>query len=364
MSILLFLGVLFVLILVHEWGHFIVAKKTGMKVDEFGIGFPPKLFGKKWHGTEYTFNLLPIGGFVRIKGENAEDVTEDGKIDEDSFAAKSKLAQVAVLIAGVTMNVILAWLIFVGVFMYGLSTVVDESTASDSAELIITQVLENTPASDMQIPLGAKIQKVSSGDDMLSQLTPSSFQSFVQSHTQEDIAITYYHTGETVTKKVQPKTDIINDNQDTFAVGVALSLVEKVSFSPLEAVKKATFTTWQTLVAITKGISSLLIDTVKGTADFSEISGPVGIVSLVGDAAKFGVVSVLMFMAIISLNLAVINMLPFPALDGGRLLMVGIETLLKKPINPAWVGFINLVGFVLLIALMVAVTYNDILKLS
>ena len=149
MTVLLFFAVLFVLILVHEWGHFIVAKKNDIRVDEFGIGFPPKMFGIKKGETEYTFNLLPIGGFVRIWGENAADAAADAATGADvsrSFVAKSKWVQAAVLIAGVTMNVLFAWLLFTFVFAVGVPTAIEESEARGAAELVVSQVVADGPA--------------------------------------------------------------------------------------------------------------------------------------------------------------------------------------------------------------------------
>lgn len=363
MAILLFFIVLFVLILVHEWGHFIVAKKTGMRVDEFGIGFPPKLFGKKWHGTEYTFNALPIGGFVRIAGENADGTEEDGTIPEDSFAAKGKLAQAAVLVAGVTMNILFAWVLFAAVFMVGLPTAVDEESASSDAALTITHVVKDGPADLALLPIGAEIMSMTAGENELTVLTPTSFSNFIQTHSEDAITVTFLNAGESKEISIDPQTGIIPDSPKRAAVGVALSLVEVVQKPIHVALYDASIMTVQSLGAITVGITTLAIESVKGTADFSEVAGPIGIVGLVGDAAEFGVTSLLMFTAIISLNLAVINMLPFPALDGGRLVMVGIEAVTRRPINPVWVARVNLGGFALLMLLMVAVTWSDISKI-
>ena len=363
MAILLFFIVLFVLILVHEWGHFIVAKKTGMRVDEFGIGFPPKLFGKKWHGTEYTFNALPIGGFVKIAGENAEDVSEDGAIPSDSFAAKSKFAQAAVLIAGVTMNVLFAWVLFVGVYIVGLPTAVDEVGATDAAVLTVTQVLPDGPADKAFLPLGAEITHASIGDDTMTALTSTTFQEFTQTAQGNPIDISYTFENQAHEVSIVPEAGLIIDAPERQAVGVALSMVETIRIPVHLAVVEATKTTVYSLGAITVGIFSLISESIRGTADFSEVAGPIGIVGLVGSAAEFGFTSLLMFTAIISLNLAVINMLPFPALDGGRLVMVGIEAVTRRPINPVWVGRVNLVGFGLLMVLMLAVTWNDITKI-
>jgi regulator of sigma E protease len=365
MTILIFFLVLFVLILVHEWGHFIVAKKTGMRVDEFGIGFPPKLFGIKKGETEYTFNALPIGGFVRIFGENAQDASEAQEKGQDysrSFTEKSKWAQTAVLIAGVTMNVLFAWFLFVIVFMIGVPTAVEESEATNNSQLVVAQVLADSPAAEAGIPVGGVIKSYSSlqDDEMLS---PSAFKSFTNALPEGPVVITYEAGGQEKTVEVTPQTGLVADNPDLKAVGVSLALVETVKRPFIEAVVEATVTTYESTIAIVVGLGSLLRDIAQLDADLSQVAGPVGIVGLVGDAAEFGFSSLLMFTAVISLNLAVINLLPFPALDGGRLVFVAIESITRKPINPVWVARLNTLGFVLLMALMFAVTYSDISKL-
>lgn len=362
MSILLFFLVLFVLILVHEWGHFIVAKKTGMRVDEFGIGFPPKLFGVKKGETEYTFNALPIGGFVRIFGENSQDAQEakvDGADISRSFTSKSPWAQTAVLLAGVTMNVLFAWFLFVIVFLIGVPTAIDEDQASQSSRLTVIEVLPDSPADKSGIPVGAVITSYSTDEG--EKLTPSAFSAF--SSTGEPMTITYDAGGKEMTAVVTPEAGLIKEDQSKEAIGVAMSLVETVRKPVHEALYEATATTFHSLFAIGSGIIHLLVDIVHMDADLSQVAGPVGIVGLVGDAAEFGLGSLLMFTAVISLNLAVINVLPFPALDGGRLLFVGIELFTRKPINPVWVARLNTVGFILLMALMFAVTYSDIVKI-
>lgn len=365
MTIFIFFIVLFVLILVHEWGHFIVAKKTGMRVDEFGIGFPPKLFGIKKGETEYTINLLPVGGFVRIFGENAQDASlasKDGKDISGSFTSKSKWAQVAVLIAGVTMNVIFAWLLFVIVFVVGVPTAVDESTAGEGAALVVTSVVPNSPADEMGIPAGAKIISYTNKTDT-EKLTPTDFRSYSSQMNLVPMDITYKEGGAEKTVKVVPQKGLIADNPEQPAVGISLSLIETVRKPIGTALIDASVTTYQSIVAITVGIFTLFVDIAQMDADLSQVAGPVGIVGLVGEAAEFGLASLLMFTAVISLNLAVINLLPFPALDGGRLLLVVIEAIIKKPINPVWVARLNTFGFLLLLLLMVAVTYSDIAKL-
>lgn len=362
MSILLFFIVLFVLILVHEWGHFIAAKKTGMRVDEFGIGFPPKLLGIKKGETEYTLNALPIGGFVRIFGENMEQEASVGDDKDRAFSARPYWAQAVVLVAGVTMNVIFAWFLFVITFMVGVPTAVDEATASPEAVLYISGILPGSPLSDV-VPPGAQIVTVNTEAETLPNPTPGSFSEFVQANPDTPVSLTY-RVGDTEdTVSVTPVTGLIPGEPERVAVGVSLAMVETKQSSFFEALSAASVSTYNGLVNITIGLTTLIVDAVRGTADLSQVAGPVGIVGMVGDAATFGLTALLTFTAMISLNLAVINMLPIPALDGGRLVFVAIEAITRKPINPVWVGRTNLIGFALLMLLMVLVTWSDISKL-
>ncbi len=363
MSILLFFLVLFVLILVHEWGHFIVAKKTGMRVDEFGIGFPPKIKGIKRGETEYTINWLPIGGFVRIFGENSEDAKDEKDLKDASraFGARPKWAQALVLIAGVTMNILFAWFLFALTFMIGIPSAVDESSAGSNAALHIASSFPNSPAS--VIPSGAEITSVKTGSESLENLTPSAFSIFVTENAPEPITISYEYGGESLTTELVPVKGLSNEDTERYMVGASLALVEIKRMNPIDAVISAVQATIDGLVGITKGLSMLIIQSFQGSADYSQIAGPIGIVGMVEDAASFGLTTLLTFTAIISLNLAVINLLPFPALDGGRLLFVLIEAIIRRPIPPVWAARTNLAGFAILMLLMIAVTYNDILKL-
>lgn len=361
MTALIFFAVLFLLILVHEWGHFITAKKTGMRVDEFGIGFPPKLFGFKKGETEYTLNALPIGGFVRIYGEDPTQV-EAGAAADRSFASRPRWAQSVVLVAGVVMNIVLAWFLFAAVFMMGVPTAVNETDATAAATLRVVAVLPDSPL-DGTLPMNAAITGMRTADDSLTELTPSGLSAFVAEHSDTSITIEYMLGDEPGQASVTPVSGLITDAPEQPAIGVSSVLVETKQYGLIDAISRATAQTTDALVLIVTSIAGLLYNTVAGTADFSQVAGPIGIYNLVGDAASVGLVSLMMFTAIISLNLAVINMFPFPALDGGRLLFVAIESIIRRPIDPIWTARLNLVGFVLLIALMLAVTYKDILDL-
>jgi regulator of sigma E protease len=365
MSIITFLFVLFVLVLVHELGHFAIAKWTGMRVDEFGIGFPPKLFGIRRGETEYTLNLFPIGGFVKIYGEDALVDTDGGTgVDAKgrSFTSKSKWAQSAVLVAGITMNIIFAWILITLAFGLGVKSSVTEQDATDTAVLAITGVLPGSPAERASLTAGTVVQEVRAGDDTLATLTPSAFSSFIETHADTPVTVSYTLGGEMRAVQITPESREI-DGTTRPAIGVALTLIDTVSRSFTESVVDASVYTVRALRDITLGIGTLLVDTVRMRADFSQVAGPVGIVGLVDEASSYGLTSLLMFTAFISLNLAVINILPFPALDGGRLLFVAIEAVKGSPIKATYVGVLNTIGFFLLILLMVLVTWNDIAKL-
>ncbi len=365
MSIITFLFVLFVLVLVHELGHFAIAKWTGMRVDEFGIGFPPKLFGIRRGETEYTLNLFPIGGFVKIYGEDALVDTDGGTgVDTTgrSFTSKGKWAQSAVLVAGITMNIIFAWILITLAFGLGVKSSVTEQDATDTAVLAITGVLPGSPAERASLTAGAVVQEVRAGDDTLAMLTPSGFSSFIETHADTPVTVSYTLGGEMRAVQITPESREI-DGTTRPAIGVALTLIDTVSRSFTESVVDASVYTVRALRDITFGIGTLLVDTIRMRADFSQVAGPVGIVGLVDEASSYGLTSLLMFTAFISLNLAVINILPFPALDGGRLLFVAIEAVKGSPIKATYVGVLNTIGFFLLILLMVLVTWNDIAKL-
>ncbi len=362
MSILLFLGILFVLVLVHEWGHYITAKKTGMRVDEFAIGFPPRLFAIKKGETEYTFNVLPVGGFVRIYGENPEAIVENDKDKTRAFGARPLWAQAVVLVAGVTMNILFAWLLFFITFLVGVPTAVDEKQASDSAVLYISEILPTSPLYN-QMPAGVEIVELSTRNTKLNTLTPNSFSEFVQKSAGQELQITYRKDKEEKSISVTPQVGLIASDKDKVAVGVSLALVEVKKMNFGQALVESAKTTYQGFIAITVGLGTLLVQAIQGTADFSQVAGPIGIVGMVGDQAAYGLTALLTFTAMISLNLAVVNLLPIPALDGGRLVFVAIEAVTRRPINPVWSGRINLIGFVLLMLLMVVVTWNDIAKL-
>lgn len=358
MTLILFLSVLFILILVHELGHFVVAKLAKMRVDEFAIGFPPRLFGIKKGETEYAVNLLPIGGYVKIFGENGSP-TEAGA---RAFGARPRYLQAAVLLAGVFMNILTAWLIFFAVAQIGEPTLV-ESSDDPNAKLVVVATLDRSPANEAKFPLGAEIIGLESEGEKEIPRQPADISAFVARHGEAPIEITYRDGGRSTEMTITPKKGLAPDEPDRAILGISSAQVETTRANPLEAVASATTRTMNALYAITVGVFSLIASSFTFSADLSQVTGPVGIAGMVGDAAEFGFVSLLIFTAFISLNLAVINLLPIPALDGGRLLFVLAEAILRRPIDPEWMTRVNFVGFALLMLLMIAVTYNDLVKI-
>ncbi len=363
MSIILFIIILAILILAHEFGHFIVAKRSGVRVDEFGIGFPPKIFGKKIGETEYTLNLFPIGGFVKIFGESPDEESVNGPDSKRSFVNKPKYIQAAVLVAGVTFNVILAWFLLSAGFMIGLPTSVDvapEGRVLEDVALTIVEVKPDSPAQDVGLEVGDVILSLAVGEDSVFSPSPTEVQEFIAINFEKDINVVYRRGKEfqeTIT--LRPVEGII----DRPAIGIAMDEIGKLKLPAHLALWEGAKLTAGLTEATFFGLVSFFGGVFSGNADLSDVAGPVGIVGIVGQASEFGFVYLLSLMAIISINLAIINLIPFPALDGGRLLFLLIEAIKGSPIKPAIANTVNAVGFAALILLMVIITYSDIVKI-
>lgn len=363
-SILLFVVVLVGLIVVHEFGHFIVAKRTGIRVDEFGIFFGPTLLKKRIGETDYTLNLWPIGGFVRIFGENPEEALATNEDRTRALSSKPPLVQAAVLVAGVTFNVLAAWLLFSAALMIGVPAS-EEGTmgAVENVRLTIASVIPESPAAVAELRPGDVIVGLSSNEETLKEFTPESAAAFIRTHSERALMLTYERGVTVHTVSVMPEQAIIEGEAERAAIGISMGAIGTLVLPPHRAVIEGFIRTVEMTGAVTVGIITFLADALTLQADFSQVAGPVGIVSLVGDAAELGVVSLLLFAAIISIHLAVINLLPVPALDGGRLLFVIIEAVKGSPIRPSMAATVNAAGFALLILLMIVVTYNDIIRL-
>ena len=369
MSIIIFIIVLGILIFVHELGHFIFAKKTGMLVEEFAIGFPPRIFSFKKGETKYSIGLIPIGGFVKIHGEeyeekDKEDNGEKTKSHKRRFTSRPKWAQAVVLIAGVSFNLLLAWMLISIGFMSGLPVSVDQFEGEKISDpmLILVNVLPDSPAMEAGLKVGDSILYLESASDSVQNIKGTEVvEGFIASHGGQEIDILYKRSGETETTltKLIPKEGVIEGKP---AIGVSFGMIGTIEFPFFRACWEGLKTTVSLTIATAVGLFYFLTDLVTGNADLSQISGPVGIVFMVGDAFSFGIIYLLSFVSIISINLAIINLIPIPALDGGRLLFVLIEAIKGSPIKAKTVNWLNLTGFALLILLMLIVTFGDVIK--
>jgi len=343
MTVIIFIIILAVLIASHEFGHFIVAKTAGIKVEEFGLGLPPRAIGRKWGETLYSLNWIPFGGFVRIFGEDPASLEElhDGG-NEGSFSSKSKLVQAAVILAGIFFNILLAFILLWAGFIIGLPASISafpDETLEDIA-LTITNVMPGSPAEAAQVPIGAHIINFDKPEDMII---------FVDAHKGQEVLV----STDRGDFKIVPAPKL----------GIEMDLVGTLHLSFFDALWQASVSTYELFYQTSFGIIKFLGSVIVGQGSLSGVAGPVGIAGAVGEASRQGFGAVLYITALISLSLAAINLVPFPALDGGRLLFVIIESIKGSPIRPRIVNAFNLAGFSLLILLMLFVTYHDIAKL-
>jgi regulator of sigma E protease len=362
LTALTFLLILSILVFVHELGHYTVARLIGVRVDEFGFGLPPRLWGKKIGKTEYSLNLLPIGGFVRLAGEDADERQEEkakkgaskAKVSE-YFWARTKLERTAILLAGVTMNFLLAVLITVVLLFNG----VIEPTKSVHVE----KVVSDGPAAVAGVRTGdivSEILVVQNGQNVsIRPETPDTLVTTIKTHAGQNVFLSLRRGGEMIRVTVIPR---VNPPAGQGALGIAVSNLERKHYPWYEIPVKAVTITVSKSIAMLGSMGDLVFRLATGRGVKSEeVAGPIGIASVTGEAMKYGWEAVLELMSILSLNLALLNVLPFPALDGGRLLFVVLEKMGKKT-RPELERTIHQIGMMVLLALMAVITVNDILR--
>lgn len=350
-TIAIFLGMLLALVLVHEWGHFIIAKKAGCKVEEFGFGFPPKLFSKMWRGTLYSFNLLPLGGFVKIEGENMDEEN----FSSTSFASKSASWRIAILSAGVIMNLVLAAVLLGIESGIGAPTLVTPENRGALTN-IMTYILEVSPDSPAaQAGLQSYDRVVKYGD--ITQPSVSDIQTLTRELAGTGVQVELERAGKHMNITVTPR---VNPPEGQGALGIALGetglLKAPWYMTPVEGVKRTAFMA----TSIVDQFAGLIQKIFKRESVGQVLTGPIGIAIYTREAASLGFSYFLEFAAMISINLAIINILPLPALDGGRILFVLIEKAFGKRVPGNIESYVHTAGFVLLIGLMIAITFKDI----
>lgn len=369
-TIIIFIAVLSILVFVHELGHFLVAKRSGMGVHEFGFGFPPRVLGiqkqsGKWkvvwgkkpvstEETVYSINAIPLGGFVKIMGEDNDDAA-----DPRSFTQKSFGTRFLTLAAGVLMNVLAAWVIFSVGFMIGLPVAVNERSELPSGaeyknqQILIGQIKPSSPAESAGLQGSDIIQTI----DGQAITDINALQDYIGTRKGETINFEVKRLNETLNIPVVVATD---RDPSQGLVGIGLGYYGTLQLNPIAAIWEGGKTTVNQLRAIFTGLYGVFT-TSEGV---KSVGGPVKIAQLTGQVVDLGLLPLLQFTAFLSLNLAILNSLPFPALDGGRMLFLIIEKLRGRPNNQKIEQYANAIGFMALLLLMFVITVRDVSQLD
>jgi len=367
LTLIIFLLILGLMVFVHECGHFFTARKLGVKCDEFGFGFPPRIFGwKKVNGkrkffwgnkevetedTIYSLNWIPLGGFVKIKGEDGEQ-----KEDKDSFGYQKIWKRAIILSAGVTMNVILCAVLLMSAFAIGAPQALDDNELATQARDVKTQIisiLPKTPAAQAGLAMGDEL--ISIDGKVFSKI--QEVQDYVASKPDTEIKVQVIHSGER--KEVSLKPIILSETGKA-GIGIALAKTGIISYPWYEAIWLGLKGTYLMFIQIILGFVTVIKNALIHQPLGVDVAGPVGIAVMTGRIARMGFIYIIQFTALLSLNLAIINFLPLPALDGGRVLFLIIEKIRGRAVNQKIEQIIHTVGFALLLVLVVIVTGSDL----
>lgn len=355
LTILIFLLVIGILVIVHEFGHFIMAKKCGVKVEEFAVGFPPRIYSKKKGETEYSINLIPLGGYVKMLGE-----LEHSK-DKRAFENQKPGKRFVIAISGVLMNVVLAWFLLTVGFAIGMSPVVSNPNTIPgkvlSSEVIIAGTLKDSVAEKADLQSGDILLSGTAKGETVEIKTTDDLSNFTNKHKGSEVTISYKNDQGTHQKNVTlPK--------EQYPLGVQMvqkSIIRVPWYKAPYVALRETYQVFKLTFEFIGGFFTNLFSTGKVS---DEVGGPVSIYVYTGLAIKAGFMVLLQFVALLSINLALINILPFPALDGGRIVFIVLEKIFgKKVVREKVENIIHTAGYALLILLMIAITYKDILKL-
>jgi regulator of sigma E protease len=365
MNVILFILILGILVFVHELGHFLFAKLFNIRVDEFGFGYPPKMFKMfSWRGTDFTMNWIPFGGFVKIFGE-ADDGSELSDEDKKvSLVHKPRWQQLLVMFGGILFNVIFAWMLFSGLYLSGITAPISSAPSGyefTDSRLVVSSVMNDSPAQKAGLIVGDEVKEFYNLEETIA-VTDQDITD-VSIFINESSTLTNREVGFVVLRDekleiitILPAEGII---EGKYGIGVNLDRVGELQLPLHQALLYGAKNTWNFTTAIVGGFGQLI--TGKISAD--SVSGPVGIVKQVGEASSIGWSYLIGFMALLSLNLAVLNLVPFPALDGGRIFIILIESIIRRRLPSNIVNWVNVVGFFLLIGLMLLVTVKDVINL-
>lgn len=350
--IMLFISIS-VLILVHELGHFYSAIWLKVKVEEFGFGFPPRVFSRIKNGIRYSINALPFGGFVKIFGEQGE-----GEGSPESFTSRPAWQRLAILVAGVFMNLVLAWVLFSIGAAVGMPQVTDEP--SSHLPVSIINISPRSPAEQKDLRFGDQILEMRGGEISLRIEKEKDVTDFVDGFRGEEITMMIKRGTDIKEIKITPRARV-PAGEGPLGISMGRLTTSRVAWykAPLVGAKIL----MQTLVAIIGGLGFILKELVWHGQTNVAVSGPVGIYFFGRDVQALGLSYILQFVGMLSVNLAVLNALPIPALDGGRMFFILIEKIRGIRMNPIIEARAHTIGFVILLLLMAAVTYKDIAKI-
>lgn len=358
-TVIIFIIILAVLILAHELGHFWAARKAGVRVDEFGFGFPPRLFKWKGKNTTYTINLIPIGGFVKIHGEQGE-----GKEDADSFASKGAVRRALILVAGVAMNFILAMALLAMGNMIGSPTSLEDANLSGgiikNQKVQVIDVAKDSPAAEIGLMTGDEIKNLESGGKNIKPMKSEDVSNFVLGNVSREISLDIQRGKDILELKFMPRQ---NPPEGEGPLGISMADTAIVSYPWWKSIYKGIADTINLTVLIIVALGEIIYRAFAGQPVGEVLTGPVGIYNITSQAAGMGLVYVLQLTALLSINLGLVNVLPFPALDGGRLLFLAIEKIKGAPVNQKLENLIHAIGFAILIILMLIITWKDLVRL-
>jgi len=351
MPVVIFIIILATLVLVHEFGHFIAAKKQGVKVEEFGIGLPPRIFGIKKGETIYSLNIIPLGGFVRLYGEEYHEIKKQNQ-SKKAFISKKPWQKAVIVMAGVFGNFILGWAIMSFLFTQGVPV--------PTNRVKVEKVIAQSPAFRSGIKKNDVLESVYLKNQKYELKSSTDLIALSQKHAGEVLKIRIERNGETFMKTIVPRK---NPPQDQGPLGVVISSHEEKKYPWYLAPFFALFESVKIVYNIAQEMTRIIFNLATHFKVDAQVSGPIGIAVYTASAIKFGKNAVLELMAILSFNLAIINILPFPALDGGRMVFVLYEWITGKSSNKNLERYTNLVGFFILISLAILITINDIVRI-
>lgn len=357
MSLLIFIVMLAVIVLVHEWGHFFAARIFGIRVDEFGFGFPPKIFGKRIGKTLYSINLFPLGGFVRIFGEAGE-----GEGNSESFISHPVWHRAFIIVAGVFMNLVLAWILFSFGHIIGTPSIADGKSNVVDSSITITGVAAESPAAKANLAFGNVIVGISYLGSSIHPKTAEELIHFVNSHKGEELTLLVKPSAAAKDNEIRSIFIIgrVNPPTGQGSLGIALADIGITRSPWYVAPWYGLQSVWLSLRATGEALAGIFHSALQSRSIPEGVSGPLGLFALTGETRRLGLSYFIQFMALISINLAILNIIPFPALDGGRLLFLAIEKVRGKAIHFEHERVAHTIGFLLLLLLIIFISYRDI----